>query len=111
MVSRIPRALCATLLELHKAEDCLRYETVGSEKWITISTLRPILCKLMDSHLVSASDDSQLQVNEEAGHTKKIYMRNPSVTYLQRLDPRFKSLKLAYCLLGHHSCRKYQYCK
>ena len=86
MVCRIleqQQPLCATLLEIHKAElmptdtefktleefvDTMKplvdiTEAIGTEKWISVFTIRPILCKLMTSHLVPNSSDGTL--NEE----------------------------------------------
>ena len=74
--------LCAALLELKKSDlmpsdtEFLTMETyveimkplvaiteaMGAKKWITISTLRPILHKLLNSHLVGTSSDTRLRL-------------------------------------------------
>ena len=35
-------------------------EAVGGEKWVTISTVRPLLHRLLDNHLVCSDQDSRL---------------------------------------------------
>ena len=35
-------------------------DAVGVDKWITISTLRPILYKLLNTHFIAVANDSQV---------------------------------------------------
>jgi hypothetical protein len=83
MASRImeqQQPICATLLEVQKTdlmpsdqefktmEEYIALlkplvditEAVGADKWITVSTLRPILHKLLNTHFVPVANDSQL---------------------------------------------------
>ena len=73
--------LCAALLEIRKVElmpsdaeitametflDVMKpfvqiTEVIGAEKWVTLSTVRPLLHKLTCKHLVSAPSDSRLK--------------------------------------------------
>jgi len=40
-------------------------EAVGGEKWVTVSTIRPLLHELLNDHLVCQSNDSKAhKVNE-----------------------------------------------
>ena len=121
MVSRIleqQQPLCATLLEIHKTElmptdvefNTLEElvttmkplvditEAIGSEKWITISTVQPILTKLMKFHLAFDANDSVLiktikkvmldDLKERyTGHIIQL------LTKATLLDPRFKNMK------------------
>ncbi len=110
--------LCATLLELHKADlmpsdtEFSTLETfvsvmkplvditeaIGGEKWITISTVRPLLHKLLQSHLLPSSDDNSLTRT-----IKKTILTDLQNRYVDEtlqnlnkatlLDPQFKSLK------------------
>ena len=84
MVQRVleqQQPLCATLLELKKAdltpsdvefsmmEDYVEImklladitEAIGAEKWVTISTVRPLLHKLLNVHLTSKPTDTRQQ--------------------------------------------------
>ena len=121
MVSRIleqQQPICATLLEIQKTEFMPSdqefktmevylavmkpfvdiTEAIGAHKWCTISTLRPVIHKLLNTHLVADFSDSVL-----AKSMKKILSDDLSGRYtgdvLQILtkacflDPRFKSLK------------------
>ena len=75
MVSRVlqqQQPLCAALLEIDLMPSdtefsyiCTSNETsgneaIGAEKWVTISTVKPVLYKLLESHLVNKSDDNAL---------------------------------------------------
>ena len=73
-------------------------EAIGGEKWITISTIRPILHKLLQSHLLPSPNDNQLVKT-----IKKVLLTDlqgrytgETLQFLTKatiLDPRFKSLK------------------
>ena len=110
--------LCATLLELHKGdvwptdtelktlegfvmvmEPLVEItEAIGADKWVTISTLRPILHKLLETHLLPTSDDNDLVKS-----MKKVMLNDLKERYTDDtlklltkatlLDPRFKTLK------------------
>lgn len=110
--------LCATLLEVHKADlmpSDVQFSTleafvsvmkplvditeaIGGEKWITISTVRPLLHELLKSHLVVSTDDNQLQksFNEVLATDIQGRYTSPILRFLTKvtvLDPRFKGLK------------------
>ncbi len=110
--------LCATLLEIHTTdlmptesefktleEFTLAVkprvditEAIGAEKWVTVSMMRPILTKLLETHFVATASDSPL-----VKAIKKIMLDDMSdrytgdnlklLTKAALLDPRFKSLK------------------
>ena len=84
MVQRIlkqQQPLCATLLEIRKTDlmpndaEIIAMEafvevmtplveiteTIGGGKWVTLSVVRPLLCKLTKKHLADSSDDSRLK--------------------------------------------------
>lgn len=73
-------------------------EAIGGEKWITISTIRPILHKLLKSSFVPSSDDSAqvksfkkvLLTDLQDRYTGDVLMFLSKATML---DPRFKGLK------------------
>ena len=73
-------------------------EAVGADEWITISTLRPILHKLLNAHFVHDANDSQLTKSMKrvlSGDLSERYT-NDKLQLLTKacfLDPRFKSLK------------------
>lgn len=110
--------LCATLLEVRKTEfmpsdsefQTLEEfvsvmkplvditEAIGSETWITVSTLRPSLNKLMKNHSVPALDDSQLVKTMKTALLQDLQDRYTGetlqlLTKASFLDPRFKNLK------------------
>ena len=105
----------ATLLEIHKTdlmptdaefnslEEFVKVmkplvditEAIGSEQWITISTMRPILSKLTEAHLVhSATDSSLIKTMKKVmfDDLKERYTGN-ILTKSTIFDPRFKHLK------------------
>ena len=117
MIERIleqQQPLCATLLELHKGDmmpsdsefntmeafvSVMKplveiTEAIGAEKWITISTIRPILHKLLQSHLIPLEDDNLLNKT-----IKKVILNDLQERYTGEtlqfltkatvLDPRF----------------------
>ena len=80
MVKRIlqQQPLCATLLQIRKTdlmpndgeinamEEVMTplleiMETIGGEKWVTLSVVRPLLYKLTKKHLADSSADSRLK--------------------------------------------------
>ena len=110
--------LCATLLELRKADlmpsdtEFSTLETfvsvmkplveiteaIGGEQWITISTVRPLLHKLMKSHLVPSASDNSLTRTIKTTLLTDLENRYADellkfLTKATLLDPRFKSLK------------------
>ena len=83
MISRIieqQQPLCATLLEVKRTDlfpseeefstievhiEVMKpmvtiTEAIGAQQWVTISTLRPLLHKLLKSHLIEKSNDKRL---------------------------------------------------
>ena len=120
MVSRVieqQQPICATLLELKKTDlmpsenefsSMETYvnimkplvkitEAIGGEKWVTISTVRPILFKLLSSHLVEAPNDTRLgkrMKHEMLIDLQKRYSDDTVLLLSQAafLDPRIKSL-------------------
>lgn len=120
MVSRVieqQQPVCATLLELKKTDLMpsdnefssmetyvnimkplvMITEAIGAEQWVTISTVRPILYKLMTSHLVETSNDTQLgkrMKHEMLTDLRKRYTEDTMLLLSQAafLDPRMKSL-------------------
>ena len=121
MISRImeqQQPICATLLEIQKTnlmpsdqdfktmEDFVAVmkplvditEAVGGDKWVTISTLRPILHKLLHTHFVPVANDSQLIKSMKRVLSDDLNERYkedtlPLLTKACFLDPRFKNLK------------------
>ena len=82
-------------------------EAIGGGKWITISTIRPILHKLLQSSLLLSSDDTAqiktfkkvllTDLQERYTGETEILLFLTKATFL---DPRFKGLKL----LSHEDC-------
>ncbi|XP_011410051.1 PREDICTED: zinc finger BED domain-containing protein 1-like [Amphimedon queenslandica] len=73
-------------------------EAIGAEKWITISTLRPIMHKLLNIHFVHDENDSQLTKSMKKVLSKDLCERytNDKLKLLTKacfLDPRFRNLK------------------
>ena len=73
-------------------------EAIGSEKWVTISTLRPILHKLLESHFKPSTDDDQLIKSMKRVMLNDLQERYTGetlelLTKATFLDPRFKNLK------------------
>ena len=72
-------------------------EALGGEKWITISTVRPLLYKLKNTYLAPTSSDNRMAKN-----LRKSMLSNLNQRYCEAqlkilnmatfLDPRFKSL-------------------
>lgn len=120
MVQRVleqQQPLCATLLELKKGDlmpsdskfDTMeKYvivmkplveitEAIGTEQWVTISTLRPLLHKLLHIHLVVNSADSKTESalkNTIRSDLQNRYV-DDSLAFLTKaafLDPRFRML-------------------
>ncbi len=121
MVSRVlqqQQPLCAALLEIKKT-DLMPSDTefssmevfvqvmkplvtiteaIGAEKWVTISTVKPVLYKLLQSHLVNKSDDNALAKRMKSAMLSDLQMRYSSddITMLLSkaafLDPRLKAL-------------------
>ena len=116
MVSRIidqQQPLCAALLELKRTDlmpsdtelstmetyvDIMRplvtiTEAIGAEKWITISSVRPILYKLFNSHLMATPSETQLK-SEMLSDLKKRYSDDLVILLSEAafLDPRLKAL-------------------
>ena len=120
MVQRVleqQQPLCATLLELKKGDlmpsdsefDTMeKYvivmkplveitEAIGAEQWVTISTLRPLLHKLLHVHLVGKSTDSKIESalkNTMRSDLQNRYVDDALVflTKAAFLDPRFRML-------------------
>ncbi len=73
-------------------------ESVGGEKWVTLSLLRPLLYKLIEKQLTEDSSDSRLKKNLKRVIITDLKTRyqNPSVSEILNkacfLDPQFKSL-------------------
>ena len=72
-------------------------EAIGAEHWITISTLRPLLHKLLHVHLVAKSADSKME--SALKNTMRLDLQNRYVddallflTKAAFLDPRFRML-------------------
>ena len=110
--------LCATLLEIHKTDlmptdsefktleefvTTMRplvdiTEAIGAEKWVTVSTLQPILIKLLQTHLVSDMTDSSLVKAMKTAILDDLKDRYTGdildiLTKAALLDPCFKNLK------------------
>ncbi len=73
-------------------------EVIGAHKWVTISTLRPILYKLLNNHLPPVSGDSELVKSMKkvlSGDLGERYTGDTLqlLTKACFLDPRFKGLK------------------
>ena len=109
--------LCATLLELKKGElmpsdvefaTMENYvqvmkplvvitEAIGAEKWVTISTIRPLLYKLLNVHLKSVATDNRQQralksamyADLEQRYTGELLLLLSKAAFL---DPRLKAL-------------------
>ena len=72
-------------------------EVIGAEKWVTISAVRPLLYKLLNTHLKHCSSDSRLEKimkqamlhNLPPGYTGEISTILNKAAFL---DPCFKSL-------------------
>ena len=109
--------ICATLIELRKGElmptdaefktlenfvEVMKpfvdiTEALGAEKWVTISTLTPLLYKILNIYLkVSSTDNTTVAAMKEAMYndlssryhgTQRIILNKVAL-----LDPRFKSL-------------------
>ena len=121
MVTRVleqQQPLCATLLETRRGDlmpsdsefatiECYKdvmkplvdiTEAVGAEKWVTISTIRPLLHKLLNKHLKPslASDSQMVTALKEAIFSDLSGRYTGSIlgitTKAAFLDPRFKSL-------------------
>ena len=121
MASRVleqQQPLCATLLELHRGDlmpsdsefsalECYRAimkplvditEAIGAQKWVTISTIRPLLHKLLKIHLkLSPESDSHLVKAMKEAISSDLTARYTGrkqeiITIAAFLDPRFKSL-------------------
>ena len=120
MVQRLleqQQPLCATLLELKKGDlmpsdsefDTMKKytivmkplveitEAIGAEHWITISTLRPLLHKLLHVHLVAKSTDSKIESALKNTMRSDLQNRyaNDALLFLTKaafLDPRFRML-------------------
>ena len=110
--------LCATLLEIRKTDlmpndseiTCMEIflevmkpfveitQSVGGEKWVTLSLVRPLLHKLVEKHLVEDSSDSRLKKNVKSVILRDLKTRYQNTLASQLLnnacfmDPRFKSL-------------------
>ena len=120
MVQRVleqQQPLCATLLELKKGdlmpsdvefsmmEDYVEImkplvditEAIGAEKWVTISTVRPLLHKLLNVHLTSKPTDTRQQkALKSAMHSNLQHRYTGELLLLLSkaafLDPRLKAL-------------------
>ena len=120
MVSRIleqQQPLCAAFLQLKKTDlmpsdaefstmeayvDVMKplvtiTEAIGAEKWVTISTVRPILYKLLNSHLEEAPTDTQLCKKMKSAMLTdlKIWLSHSIMLQLCKaafLDPQLKEL-------------------
>ena len=72
-------------------------EAIGAQKWVTISTIRPLLHKLLQLHLVETSTDSRLVkkiktemlADLQVRYTDEILLLLSKIAFL---DPRLKSL-------------------
>ena len=109
--------LCATLLELRKGElmptddeftTLESYckvmkplvditEAIGAEKWVTISTVRPLLYKLLNNYFTSSPGDSVLEKAMKRAMKENLSERYTGSALLMLsiaafLDPRFRSL-------------------
>ena len=72
-------------------------ETIGTEKWVTISMLRPLLHKLIHMHLAETSGDSRIERSLTTAILSDFQYRyvGESLIFLTKaafLDPRFKML-------------------
>ena len=120
MVERIlsqQQPLCATLLELHKGDmmpsdaefSTLEIfvkvmkplveitEDIGAEKWVTISVVRLVIHKLLETYLKPTPGDARLEKTmKEAMHSNFCHRYTGSVLMLLNktafLDARFKAL-------------------
>ena len=120
MVSRVieqQQPLCAALLELKRTDlmpsdeefssmevyiDVMKplvsiTEAIGAQKWVTISTIRPLLHKLLQLHLVETSTDSRLvkKIKTEMLADLQVRYTGELLLLLSKaafLDPRLKSL-------------------
>ncbi len=73
-------------------------EVIGAHTWVTISTLGPILYKLLNNHLPPVSGDSELVKSMKkilSGDLGELYTCDTLqlLTKACFLDPRFKGLK------------------
>ena len=112
--------LCAALLELKKSDlmpsdtelstmetyvDIMKplvaiTEAMGAEKWVTISTLQPILHKILNSHLIGTASDTQLRLKMKSEMLADLRTRYPDdllqlLSKAAFLDPRLKALPLS----------------
>ena len=72
-------------------------EAIGAEQWVTISTLRPLLHKLLHVHLVGKSTNSKIESalkNTMRSDLQNRYVDDALVflTKAAFLDPRFRML-------------------
>ena len=122
MVNRVleqQQPICATLLELRRGDlmpsdsefatlesyrDIMKplvdiTEAIGAEKWVTVSTIRPILHKLLNVHLkLSPGRDSQVVRAMKEAISSDLSKRytDSTLEILAKatfLDPRFKTLQ------------------
>ena len=120
MIARVvaqQQPLCATLLEVKRAylfpseEEFIAMdvyldvmkplvtvtEAISAQKWVTISTLRPLLHKLLKSHLIEKSSDtslakkmkSEMNNNLSSRYTDNLLLLLSKAAFL---DPRLKNL-------------------
>ncbi len=120
MVARIieqQQPICATLLELRKSDlmpseseftsmetyvDIMTplvkiTEAIGADKWVTISSVRPILYKLLSSHLVTSENETRLGKKMKSEMLTDLQKRYTDDAMLllgkaSFLDPRMKAL-------------------
>ena len=72
-------------------------EAIGAEKWVTISTVRPLLHELLQVHLVSKSTDTRIEKALKHAMLSDLQHRYTGDTLLLLtkaafLDPRLKTL-------------------
>ena len=72
-------------------------ETIGAQKWVTVSALRPLLYKLLKSHLVEKASDKRLakKMKSEMHNNLNTRYSDYLIVLLSKaafLDPRLKSL-------------------
>ena len=120
MISRIieqQQPLCAALLELKKTDllpsdeefssmevyiEVMKplvtiTEAIGAQQWVTISTLRPLLHKLLKLHLIEKPDDkrlakklkSEMRINLSTRYSDDLLLLLSKAAFL---DPRLKTL-------------------
>ena len=70
-------------------------EAVGGEKWVTVSTIRPSLRKLLNDHLVCQSNDARLTKSMKIAMADDLHERYTEAALIfldvsAFLDPRFK---------------------